>query len=972
MEILRIDEPSWAELNRLLDAALERPAAERLQWIEALGSEFETHKPRLRALLAHAERIETGDFMNTLPKLDFLDEEIGGETAGAQVGPYRLVRELGSGGMGVVWLAERTDGILNRPVALKLPHGAWRRAGLAERLAREREILASLAHANIARLYDAGVTVAHQPYLAIEYVEGLRIDAYCREHALSVRERVRLFLQVAGAVAYAHGKLVVHRDLKPANILVTREGEVRLLDFGIAKLLDEGEARETRITEMSGRALTPDYASPEQIRGEPLGVASDVYSLGVVLFELLSDARPYRLRRDSRGALEEAILQSEPARPSEVASPTHRRELRGDLDTVVLKALKKPPAERYATAYALLEDLQRYLRSMPVLARADSRWYRARKFFARNRLAVIAGAGIFLALLVGAGVAAWQARVAIAEKARAEAVQEFIAAVFREANPIEGQGRMLSAAELMRQAEQRLHERRDASPELRLALLATIGESFYGLQENKDSARVLEEALRLHESSSSRDVLLGARLHLGLSQAYELLGRDEEARAELALALSGLRGVKDGHALWVRARLHEAALSIASADYPRAESAAQDAIAAARAADGRNSAELATGLQQLSHVYTLTQRRDLAVEPARQSFEMLVAVHAGDRSHPQVIEAALYYGQSLNATGQFEDAWNVYRDATRRAAEVFGERSRVYGEMLSAIAPLEIEIGALPDALAHSKASVDIYLLEGDPGSIVHAGRVRKHGAALLASRDIAAAATRLEEALQLAEGAEAELEAVHARGSLGLALAQLGQFERAGRELARTIGSPGEVATRGQHLAMRNLGMSLRLQARDAEAFEWLQEAVAQAARQPSHRGDLAQGLLELALVEISMGKPDAASEHLERAGRLYEDVQKDRMTPARADLLVAQGLLDLNRKEFARALTPLERADAFWRQTAPRNRWAGEAALWLGKTQAALGRAESRATLRRAVTLLEESPLPVDARLRPLARVE
>jgi eukaryotic-like serine/threonine-protein kinase len=971
MEILRMDEASWTALNQLLDAALDQPVAQRAQWINALGSEFDSLKPRLRALLAHAQRVETGEFMNTLPKLEFPDEERGGEAEGAQVGPYRLVRELGSGGMGVVWLAERNDGILNRPVALKLPHGAWRRAGLAERLAREREILASLTHANIARLYDAGVTAAHQPYLAIEFVEGLRIDAYCREHALSVRARLGLFLQVANAVAYAHGKLVVHRDLKPANILVTREGEVRLLDFGIAKLLDEGEARETRFTELSGRALTPDYASPEQIRGEPLGVASDVYSLGVVLYELLSGARPYHLQRDSRGALEEAILQSEPVRPSDAAEPSRRRELRGDLDTVILKTLKKQPAERYATAHALLEDLQRYQQSLPVLARADSRWYRARKFFARNRLAVLAGAAIFVALIVGAGVAAWQARVAIAEKARAEAVQEFIAAVFREANPIQGQGRVLSAAELMRQAERRLHERHNATPELRLALLATIGESLYGLQENKDSARVLEEALRLHESAASQDAALGARLHLGLSQAYETLGRDEDALRQLDLALSTLRESEDTEGLRVRARLHEAALAIASADYPRAESAAHAAIDSATATSGAATPEVATGLQRLSHIYTLTKRRELAVEPARKAHEILMAVHGGDRSHPLVIEAGQYYGQSLNATGRFEEAWGVYRDATERAASVFGERSRMYGEMLSAIVPLEIEIGALAEALVHSRASVEIYLLEGEPGSIVHAGRVRKLGSALLASREAERAATTLEEALRLADGAKSDLEAVHSRGSLGLALAQQGQFERADREILRAIGTPGEIATRGQHLAMRNLGMSLRLQGRDAEAAVWLQKAVKQAALQPSHRGDLAQGFLELGLAEIALGQLDSAGEHLSRAKALYDDVQKDRMTPARADLLMAQGLWHLRRKEFPQALSALERADAFWQQTGSQNRWGGETALWLGQSQAAIGEPQVRATLRRAAALLDASPLPADTRLLAQARV-
>src|SRR6185436_1450027 len=348
----RIDVDGWDTLSRLLDQALELPAPQVDSWLDSLAPEFDALKPQLKRMLSRHASVETGEFLNTLPKFDLPPEDATPprtEQPGDVIGPYRLERELGSGGMGVVWLAIRTDGLIKRPVALKLPHGAWKRAGLAERMARERTILASLTHPHIAHLYDAGVTTAGQPYLAIEYVEGTRIDVYCRERRLEARARLQLFAQVANAVAYAHGKLVVHRDLKPANILVTAEGQARLLDCGIAKLLEDGEARETQFTEISGRALTPDYASPEQILGEPLTTASDVYSLGVILYELLCDQRPYKLQRDSRGALEEAILQAEPPSPSERVDARQRRALRGDLDTVVLKALKKKPAERYAT-----------------------------------------------------------------------------------------------------------------------------------------------------------------------------------------------------------------------------------------------------------------------------------------------------------------------------------------------------------------------------------------------------------------------------------------------------------------------------------------------------------------------------------------------------------------------------------------------------------------------------------------------
>src|SRR5436190_5524975 len=371
-----IDADTWAALNSLLDRALDLSSTEQLPWIDALGAEYDALKPRLRDLVCRGAVLRTSQLLDTIPKLPGLHDEPPGPPAPCAndiVGVYRLIRELGVGGMGTVWLAERSDGLIHRPVALKLPR-SWSYSGaLAERLARERDILATLNHPNIARLYDAGMTVRGQPYLALEYVEGSRIDEFVREARLDLPAVLELFLQVTDAVSHAHAQLVVHRDLKPSNILVAAGGHIRLLDFGIAKLLDQGEARETELTEQSGRALTPDYASPEQIAGAPVGTASDVYSLGVVLYELLTQVRPYRLVRDSRGALEEAILQVDPARPSDAAGDrSTRKALRGDLDWIVLKAMAKERDRRYASAADLGADLRRFLRDEPVDASPPS------------------------------------------------------------------------------------------------------------------------------------------------------------------------------------------------------------------------------------------------------------------------------------------------------------------------------------------------------------------------------------------------------------------------------------------------------------------------------------------------------------------------------------------------------------------------------------------------------------------------
>jgi len=293
-------------LSALLDEALDLDEAAREAWLVALPGDAAALAPTLRKLLARQASKETNDLPGLPVRFDLPGETDAGFKPSDSVGPYRLLRALGHGGMGEVWQAERADGALKRKVALKLPHVSWA-PGLAERFAREREILASLEHPNIARLYDAGFDPHGRPYMALEYVEGVPIDEFCKQRALPVEGRLRLLLQVADAVAFAHSRLVVHRDLKPGNILVTDEGHVRLLDFGIAKLMEGDSAQETALTRVGGRALTLDYASPEQIRGEPIGTASDVYSLGVVAFELLAGARPYKLKRQSAAALEEAI-----------------------------------------------------------------------------------------------------------------------------------------------------------------------------------------------------------------------------------------------------------------------------------------------------------------------------------------------------------------------------------------------------------------------------------------------------------------------------------------------------------------------------------------------------------------------------------------------------------------------------------------------------------------------------------------
>src|SRR5262245_35504717 len=421
--------PHWQEIERLFARLTTMSPAQHAAFMANECEQDPELRRELESLLAaHAASGPldsapewSSDGADAPPPGDSNTVVAPGVAPGSRVGLYVLQSSIAAGGMGEVWLAERADGLVRRKVALKLPHWSWVRPELAERMTREREILAGLEHPNIARLYDAGVDALGRPYLAMEYVEGRPIDAYCRDRQLSIRECLQLVLQVARAVAHAHARLIVHRELKPSNILVASDGTVRLLDFGIAKVLENERGQETRLTQAAGRMLTPEYASPEQIKGEAIGTATDVYSLAIVTYELLAGAKPYRLKRQSAAELEEAIAALEPLSASEAAQDRARgRQLRGDVDAILNKAMKKDPAQRYASVEAFAQDIERHIAGQAVLARPDSKLYQLGKFAKRHRVALGASTAIAVALIVAATVSLQQAAAARREAVRAE------------------------------------------------------------------------------------------------------------------------------------------------------------------------------------------------------------------------------------------------------------------------------------------------------------------------------------------------------------------------------------------------------------------------------------------------------------------------------------------------------------------------------------------------------------------------
>jgi eukaryotic-like serine/threonine-protein kinase len=495
----------WDEADRLFDEALQLPAGERAAWIEQACGGNAALRAQVESLLradASAERFLELDALRCAATL--VDRAETGAVAELRIGPYRVLRELAHGGMGVVYLAERCDGQFEQEVALKLIKRGMDSDEIHRRFLAERQILAQLNHPHIARLLDGGVTAEGQPWFAIEYVDGSPITEHCESHGLDPEARLRLFLDVCDAVGHAHQNLVVHRDLKPSNILVTADGQAKLLDFGIAKLLRDESGADPRLTRTGLQVMTPLYAAPEQVSGAPVTTATDVYALGAVLYELLTGQRAHRLDAYTPTEVERVVCRVEPEPPSAVAPVLLRKRLRGDLDTIVLTALQKSSERRYPTVDQLAGDIRRHLDGLPVSARPDTLRYRAAKFVRRHRLGVAAGAAVALSLLAGLAGTAWQARVAAeraraasAEAAKQRAVRDFLVRLFHGSTPGETLGREVSARELLDRGRQQLDTALAAQPDVRAELLTAVANAYGSLGLIRQADTLFGQAVAL-------------------------------------------------------------------------------------------------------------------------------------------------------------------------------------------------------------------------------------------------------------------------------------------------------------------------------------------------------------------------------------------------------------------------------------------------------------------------------------------
>lgn len=566
-----------SELNVLEQAfgtAIALEGAER----EAFLRQFEREHPNLAAKLASLLAADTSatEFASPIAQsMERFIEDKEERVIGRAFGPWKATGAIGFGGMGAVYRAERSDGAYTQTAALKLMASRLTDTAVKARFLRERQILASLNHPGIAQLLDGGSTEEGDPWLVMELVEGERIDRYCDERQLDVAARLALVCQLCEAIDFAHRNLVIHRDLKPSNILVTADGQTKILDFGIAKLLEpEDVTGASDMTQEHRRVLTPDFASPEQVRGERVTVATDIYSLGVLLYRLLTGMSPYGTTPDSSPfEVEQAILGEEPSRPSTIVASEKtesspplapdqlRRKLRGDLDNIVLKCLQKEPERRYASARALADDLERYLTDRPVEARGDSWAYRAHKFVSRNALPVAASV---LVVMGAAGFGAYHVSRLATERDRAELaaqqakeVSDFLTETFASASPFVAQGEEVRAIDLLEAAREKIAAL-DGQPDLQARLLVVIGESYRGLGKHAVEYEVFEQALTAAKSTPEPDTATLIDIYNGLGESQRLLGQIDEALAyrQQALALAvGYFGEDHPETANIRARM---------------------------------------------------------------------------------------------------------------------------------------------------------------------------------------------------------------------------------------------------------------------------------------------------------------------------------------------------------------------------------------------------------------------------------
>jgi eukaryotic-like serine/threonine-protein kinase len=726
----RINRNRWQKLKEVFNTALTRKGNERDEYLKKeCGTDEELMNEVLALINAYDQ---PGAFDRSLEQLKTaaISQMDNTGILGKQIGPYRIVDELGYGGMGIVFRAERTDGEFEQKVALKLLRTGFTSDEQIRRFRIERQILATLTHEYIARLYDGGITNDGQPYFVMEYVEGLPIDEYCNTHNLNIPERLRLFLNVCDAVQFAHRKLIVHRDLKPSNILVTNEGTVKLLDFGIAKVLNAGEmfGESKQETQTGLLPLTPAYASPEQVLGEPITTSSDIYQLGIILYELLTGVRPYEVTGRTPGEIERIICDEEPTKPSTVltkrdsssvsrlrrtASGQLHHLLRGELDTIVMMLLHKEPDRRYNSAEQLAADIKRYLGGKPVSAYPDSWIYRTRKFVRRHGLTV-AAVSIIILLLIGYGITiTWHSqRTQLAfeqaqrEAEKAEQVTSFLMGMFEANDPAEALGDTITARVLLERGIEQA-EQLDDRPALQAQMFDIVGQVYGRLGAYDRAIDLLRHAIDIRNDHYGEmdDETAITKVHLAnnirktgdYDTASEILEKAlaiqrtvlEPDHRDIGFTLSILGGVR-----------------MAQGKLEDSEKLLRDALTIQRNEYDGDNPDIAETLNILGLLLDQKGKTDDAIPYMQEAVRIRRNLFNADdpRLAMSVNNLAMLYRMS----GAYQDAEPLYREALEIKRHIFSEEHPSIAVTLNGLGLVLQDLGRTEEAEPYLREALSI------------------------------------------------------------------------------------------------------------------------------------------------------------------------------------------------------------------------------------------------------------------------
>jgi len=955
------DPAAWQHLAPYLDRALDLEPEERERWLGEIAVAEPAVAAEVRRFLAERAELDAKGFLEQSPLVPPAWPASSADFTGRQIGAYKVEALVGRGGMSEVWLASRADGRFEGSCAIKFLNRSILHAGLAERFRREGQVLARLTHPHVARMLDAGTLEDGQPYLVLEYVRGAHIDGYCDEQSLDVKARVRLFVNVVSAVADAHANLIVHRDLKPSNVLVTHEGVVKLLDFGIAKLLDP-ESGETAAaaTRWEDAALTPEYSAPEQLLGEPVSTATDIYQLGMLLYVLLVGGHPLQLS-GSRAEKIRAALDGRIPPASSVVGGTRGKQLRGDLDAILSMALRRDPQERYATAAALGEDLLRYLHGEPVKARRGATVYVVRKFVARHAVAV-AGAGIAALMLCAAvAFAINQSRLARAEARRTQDINTFLLSLFKGTAPEESGSSSLTAIDLLRQSAARIDEQFAGQPARQIELHATVGQALLDLGAHQESLKAFAKAREIAERAKLTNLDAAINAQLGAASAWVGLGETDPARKLLDEVAKQLPAGPPS-LLTARLALERGFMEVIAGDPEAAVAHAQTGVDLLAKLSGKDDPDYFEAVLLLTQARTHTEQCAEAMHDIDDVLPRLT--RPGSMQKPI---AAVFRGlrsRCLRTLDRLDEAAAEFKTNEASIVQLFGANSQDYAVELGDYAMTQLWRGETASALQSSRRSVDILQANGIHGHNLLANK-RQVMQALLQTRDTAAfEAAALEFAAMTKELPPDNI--FVGWGQLNLALAQ---------------GLSGKTAT-----AMASLDA---LERRDLQSDRFAYPEQVRSTLGWLHllNGDYERAVIaletsipalrtqsKLASAWVASAQGMAGIAHLElgntaRARQLLEQAERDHarlipaVTPDRVDLWVGLSRLYLRLGELDQARNYARMADEFWTQHDPTSRWAGEAAYWHGQSLAASGSGQaSIEPLRRAERILERSPFAAD----------